>query len=139
MAVGSWRGAEAVFWRISVEISHDDVIGAVAGCGREVAMLPEALAPVALSDVFELLLDLARRAPIGTTHEVTDRYVRRRLQRTRHGFARQNPVDDGHAHLITSLLDDLAHTEPHTTVQHLTPILLRPNEVIAMIRGLVTA
>ena len=60
MPVGSCRGAEAVFVGMSVEISHDDVIGYVAGCGREVATLPEALAPVALSDVFELLLDLAR-------------------------------------------------------------------------------
>jgi hypothetical protein len=31
--VGSWRGAEAVFVGMSVEITHDDVIGDVAGCG----------------------------------------------------------------------------------------------------------
>jgi hypothetical protein len=75
---------------MSVEISHDDVIGDVAGCGREVAALPEALAPVALSDVFELLLDLARRAPLGTTYEVTDRDVRRDFNEHVHVIARQD-------------------------------------------------
>ena len=48
---------------MSVEIPQDDVICNVAGCGREVAALREALAPVAFADVLELLLDLARRAP----------------------------------------------------------------------------
>lgn len=124
---------------MSVEISHDDVICDVAGCGREVAALPEALAPVAFSDVFELLLDLARRAPLGTTHEVTDRDVRRDFNEHVHVIARQSPVDDGHAHLITDLLDDLAHTEPHITVQHLIPILRCPDEMIAMMKGRVTA
>jgi hypothetical protein len=80
---------------MSVEISHDDVIGDVAGCGREVATLPEASAPLALSDMLEFLLDIARRAPLGTTHEVTDRDVRRDFN---------------------ELLDDLAHREPHIAV-----------------------
>lgn len=123
---------------MSVEISHDDVVGGVAGCGREVATLPEALAPVPLSDVFELLLDLARRAPLGTTHEVTDRDVRRDFNEHVHMIARQSPIDDDHACLITDLLDDVAHTEPYLTVQHLIPILRRPDEMIAMTKGSVT-
>jgi hypothetical protein len=45
---------------MSVEIAHEDVIGDVAGCDREVAALPEALPPIAFADVFELLLDLTR-------------------------------------------------------------------------------
>ena len=53
-SVGSWRGAEAVF------VAQDSVIGDVAGCGREVAALPEALAPVALANMLELLLDFTR-------------------------------------------------------------------------------
>lgn len=59
MPVGSWRGAEAILVGMAVEISHDDVIGDVAGGGREVAPAPEPLAPVALTDMLELLLDLA--------------------------------------------------------------------------------
>lgn len=43
-----------------VEISHDDVIGDVAGGCREVAALPEALASVAFTDVLQRLLNLAR-------------------------------------------------------------------------------
>ena len=43
--VGSWRGAEAILVGMSVEIPHDDVIGDVAGSGREVASLPESLTP----------------------------------------------------------------------------------------------
>jgi hypothetical protein len=33
------------------------------------------LAPIALADVFELLLDLARGTPFGAAHEVSDRDV----------------------------------------------------------------
>ena len=58
--VGSSDGAEAILVCMSVQITHDDVIGDVAGSGREVAALPEALAPVAFADVLELLLDFAR-------------------------------------------------------------------------------
>ena len=43
-----------------VAISHDDVVGDVAGSGQEATALPEALAPEAFADVLELLLDLAR-------------------------------------------------------------------------------
>jgi hypothetical protein len=57
--VGSCGGAEAALVGMSVEISEDDVVGDVAGRGREVAALPEALAPVAFADVLELLLDFA--------------------------------------------------------------------------------
>ena len=43
-----------------VEVPHDDVIFDVAGGRREVAALPEALSPMSLVDVFELLLGFAR-------------------------------------------------------------------------------
>ena len=66
--VGSWGGAEAVFVGMPVEISHDDFIGDVAECGLEVASLPEALALVAFADVFEFLLDLARRSSLDPAH-----------------------------------------------------------------------
>jgi hypothetical protein len=69
---------------MSVQISHDDVIGDVAGCGREVSVLPEALAPLAFADVFELLLDFARRTPLCPTHEVADRDMRRNLDEHAH-------------------------------------------------------
>ena len=73
-----WKpAAEAVLVGMSVEVTHDDVIGDVAGGGREVAPLPEALAPVAFADMLELLLDFARRAALGAANEVTDRDVRR--------------------------------------------------------------
>jgi len=57
--VGSRRGAEAVFVAVPVEVTQDGVVGDMAGCGRELSALPEALAPVALADMFELLLDFA--------------------------------------------------------------------------------
>ena len=74
--VGSCGGAEAVLGGVLVEVVGDHVIGDVAGCGREVASLPEALAPVSLADVLELLLDLARRTALGAANEVADRDVR---------------------------------------------------------------
>ena len=43
-----------------VEVTHDDVIGNIAGGGREVSSLPETTSPVALANVLELLLDFAR-------------------------------------------------------------------------------
>jgi hypothetical protein len=70
--VGSCGGAEAILVGMAVEITIDDVIGDVAGRGREVASLPEALPPIALADVLEFLLDLARRTPLCAAHEITD-------------------------------------------------------------------
>ena len=60
--VGSRGRAEASLgWRgVLVQIAHDDIIGNVARGGREVAPYPGVLAPEALADVLELLLDLAR-------------------------------------------------------------------------------
>ncbi len=57
--VGSRGGAEAAFTAMFIEVTQNDVIGDVAGCGGEIATLPEALSPIALADMFELLLDLA--------------------------------------------------------------------------------
>lgn len=59
-----------------IEVGHDNVFGDVACCSREVAPAPESLAPVALADMFELLLDFARRAPFCPAHEVADRDMR---------------------------------------------------------------
>jgi hypothetical protein len=64
---------------MAVQVAHDDVIGDVAGGGREVASLPEPLAPVAFADVLELLLDFASRAPFCPADEVGDRDMRRNL------------------------------------------------------------
>ena len=57
--VGSWGGAEAILVGMAVQVSHDDVIGDLAGGGGEAAPAPETLPPVALADIFELLLDFA--------------------------------------------------------------------------------
>ena len=57
--VGSRGGAEAVLVGMAVEVSHDDVIGEVAGDGGEATPAPEALAPVAFADLLELLLEFA--------------------------------------------------------------------------------
>ena len=108
---------------MAVEIARDDVIGNVAGCVREVAALPEALPPVALADVFELLLDLARRASLGPANEVADRDVRWYLDKHVDVIVRQSAVDDRHAHLLADLPDDLPHPEPHRATQYLEPIL----------------
>ena len=48
--LGSCWGAEAILVGMAVEITIDNVIGDVAGRGREVAALPEAL-PEALAPV----------------------------------------------------------------------------------------
>jgi hypothetical protein len=77
--------------------------------------------------------------PLGPAHEVTDQYVRRNFNEHVHVIAQQCPIDDGDAHLITDLLDELAPTEPHLTVQHLIPILRCPDAMIVVMRGGVTA
>jgi len=115
--------------------SHDDVIGDVAGSGREVASLPEALAPVAFSDVLEFLLDFARRTPLRPAHEVRDCNMRREFDEHVDAITRQRAFDDRHAHLGTDLPDDLAHPDPHLAMQHLEPIFRRPDEMIAMVKG----
>lgn len=138
MPVGSCGGAEAVLVDMAVQITHDDVIGDVAGSGREVAALPEALAPVAFSDVFELLLDFAGRASFGPAHEVRNRDVRRDFDEHVDVVPRQCAVDDGHAHLVADLPDDLADPQAHITDQHFVPILRRPDEMVAMVECCVT-
>lgn len=132
--VGSCGGAEAVLVGMSVQITHDDVIGDVAGRGREIPSLPEALSPAALADVFEFLLDLARGPTLGPPHEVTHRDVRRDFDEHMHAIARQGTVDDRHAHLGADLPDDLAHPETDFTVKHLEPILGCPDEMVAMMK-----
>src|SRR5690606_8166448 len=102
---------------------------------REVAPLPEALAPIAFADVLELLLDLARRAPLGPAHEVADRDVRRDFDEHVNVVARQGTVDDGHAHFSANLLDDLTHSEADLAMQHLEPVLRRPDEMVAMMKS----
>jgi hypothetical protein len=117
--VGSWRGAEAILVGMFVEVTQDDVIGDVAGRGGEVAALPEALAPVALADMLELLLDFARRAAFGAAHEVADGDMRRDLHEHVDMIARENAMDDCHAHFVAHLPDDIAHPQAHLTAQHL--------------------
>ncbi len=137
--VGSSGGAEAILVGMSIEISHDDVVGDVAGRGREVAPLPEALSPIALADVFELLLDFAGRAPFCAADEVADRNVRRDFDEDMDVVARQGAIDDRHAHLVADLTDDLAHPEPHFAMEHFEPILRRPDQMVAMVKCRVTA
>jgi hypothetical protein len=136
--VGSGGGAEAILVGMAVQVTHDNVIGDVAGRRREVAALPEALAPVAFAYVLEFLLYLAGRPPLGTAHEVTDRDVRRDFDEHMDVVARQRTIDDGHTHFIADLSDDLAHPEAHIADEHLVPVLRRPNEMVAMMKSRVT-
>ena len=132
--VGSRGGAEAILVGMAVQVSHDDVIGDVAGGGGEVSPPPEPLAPVALADVFELLLDFARRAPLGPAHEVADRDMRRDFHEHVDVIAGQCAVDDRHAHLAADLTDDLADPDPDLAVEHLEPVLGRPDDMVAMMK-----
>ena len=137
--VGSCGGAEAILVGMAVQVTHDDVIGDVARGGREVAPRPETLAPVALADMLELLLDFARRAPLGHAHEVADPDVGRDFDEHVDMIARQRPADDGHAHLGADLPDDVAHPRADLAVKHLVTVLGRPDDVIAMVKKRVTA
>src|SRR5579871_3807542 len=136
--VGSWRGAEAIFADMSVEIPHDDVFGDVACGGREVAPAPEPLAPVAFADMLELLLDLARRAALGAAHKVTDRDMRRDFHEHMDVIARQGTVDDRHAHLGAHLSNDLAYPETDIADEHFVPVLGCPNDMVTMMKSRVT-
>ena len=138
--VGSGRGAEARFAGrgVFVQIVHDDIVGDVARGGREVASRPETLAPIALADMLELLLDLARRAPLGHAHEVADPDVRRDFDEHVDVITRQRSADDGHAHLGANLPDDVAHPRADFAVKHLVTILGCPDDVIAVVKKRVT-
>jgi hypothetical protein len=132
--VGSWRGAEAVLVAMFVEVTQDDVIGDVAGRGGEVTALPEALAPIALADVLELLLDFARRSPPGTAAEVADRDMRRDFHEHVDMIARQYAMNDRHAHFGTNLSNDLQDPQAHLAMQHFEPIFRRPDPMVAMMK-----
>ena len=62
MPVGSLERAEAFIGvlGVAIEIVHDDIVGDVAAGGGEVSPGPEALAPIALTDMLELRLNFAR-------------------------------------------------------------------------------
>ena len=132
--VGSGGGAEAILVGMAVQVSHDDVIGDVAGGGGEVAPAPEALAPVALADVFELLLDFARLPAFCVVHEVSDRDMRRDFDEHVDVIARQRAVDDRHAYLAAYLLAVVADPDPDLAMEHIEPVLERPGEMVAMMR-----
>src|ERR1019366_4557592 len=136
--VGSCGGAEAILADMPVEITHDDVIGDVAGSGREVAPAPEPLPPVALTDMLELLLDFARRTSLCPAHEVADRDMRWYFHEHMDVIARQGTVDDGHTHLSADLPDDLAHSDPDLAMQHFEPILRCPDDMVTMMKSRVT-
>jgi len=136
--VGSCGGAEAILVGMWVQITHDDVVGDVAGCGGEVAAPPEALPPVTLADVLELLLDFAGRASLCPADEVADRDVRRDFDEHVNVILRQRAVDDGHTHLSADLPDNLADPETHIADQHFEPVLRRPDEMVAMVKCGVT-
>ena len=55
----AWGRACFAWPSMLVETIEDDVVGDIARGGREIASLPEALAPVAFADMLELLLNLA--------------------------------------------------------------------------------
>ena len=104
---------------MAVQITHDDVIGDVAGRGRELAALPEALPPVAFPNVLELLLDFSRRPALCPAYKVADRDMRRDFDEHMHVIARQCAVDYGHAHFIADLLmisRTLRRTSPMSTL-----------------------
>lgn len=45
---------------VIIDIGVNDVLGDIAGCGREKASAPEFASPVALSDVWKFLLNFTR-------------------------------------------------------------------------------
>ena len=49
-------------------------------------------------------------------------------------IARQRAVDDRHAHFSADLLDNLADSEPDLAVEHLEPVLGRPDDMVAMMK-----
>ena len=69
----------------------------------------EALAPEALANVLELLLDLARRSPFGHAHEIADPNVGRDFDEHMDMIPRQRPADDGYALQAVSLSEDTVY------------------------------
>jgi len=136
MPVGSWPGAEASFvWLgVFIQIIEDHVVGNIAAGGGETAPCPESLSPIALADIFKLLLYLARSASLCPAHKVADRNVGRDLDEHMHMITRQSAVDDLHAQLAANLPDDLSHPQTHFTMQHLETVFWCPDNVITMMK-----
>ena len=61
--------------------------------------------------------------------------MRRDLDEHMDVIARQSAIDDRHTHFGADLPDNLTHPQPHFAMEHLEPVLRRPNEVIAMMKG----
>ena len=97
--VGSWLRAEASFMWLGmlIQIIEDHVVGDIPAGGGEIALLPEALSPIAFADMLELLLYLARGTTFSPAYKVADRNVGRDLGEHMHLIARQSAVDDGHS------------------------------------------
>lgn len=80
-----------------------DVVGDIAGRGREISARPEAPAPVALAQLGELHLDAAGGAGLDALHRGCERKFRRHVDDHVHMIARQDALDDIHAHLGAGL------------------------------------
>ena len=78
---------------------------------------------------------IARRPAPGSTHEVVDRDVRREIDEHMNVVARQRTVDDRHGHVSADLPDNISRSVPHLSVQHLEPVLMRPDKMMAMLKG----
>ena len=94
------------------EVLKYQVFGdAAAGC-REIAPRPEMAAPIALLDLWKLLLDASRRTSFDPAHDVAQRVLRWHRDEHVDVVFRQNTLDDLNAELSADLANDLTHPAP---------------------------
>jgi len=119
---------------MAFQIGSDNLVGDISGCGREVAPRPEALTPVALTDVLKFLLDPVRRPAFRTLDELADRDVRRNLDEQVRMITGLRSADNVHAHLATNLADDVPHRDTNITDQRLVTVFRCLYDVAALMK-----
>lgn len=127
------------FIRVALNILKYDVIGDVTAGRAEISSGPEPAPPIALSDFWELHLDLVGRAAFGALHQIADGDMGRHRDEHVDVIARQHALDDLHAHFTADLPDDVPHPLAQLALQHLVAILGDPDDVIAVVKNRVTA
>jgi len=65
--------------------------------------------------------------------------MRRNLDEQMDMVLRQCAADDGDAHFVADLADDLPHPQAHIAMEHLEAVLGRPDNMVAMVKKRVTA
>ena len=117
-------------------LKYDLFCNGTAG-GAKVASGPEMPPPIPFADLWELLLDLVRRATLRTLHKTANGNTRRDRHEQVDVIVGQHALDDRDVHLTTNLANNIADTLPQCITQNFESVFGNPNNMVAVVENCV--